>query len=93
LLLHGELTDQIIGGCYSVYREWGFGFLEAVYKNSLAVELGRRGLTAKREVPVHLHYLGVPVGAYRIDMLVENKVIRRGQIAERALDRRRQAAL
>jgi len=75
LLLHGGLTDQIIGGCYSVYRKWGFGFLENVYANSLAVELSKRGLTAKREVPVHLHYLGVPVGTYRIDMLVENKII------------------
>lgn len=75
MLLHGELTDKIIAGCYSVYRKWGFGFLEAVYANSLAVELGRLGLRAKREVPVQLHYLGVPVGTYRIDMLVDNSVI------------------
>lgn len=75
MLLHGELTDQIISGCYSVYHKWGFGFLEKVYSNSLAVELGRIGLQAKREVPVQLHYLGVSVGAYRIDMLVNSRVI------------------
>jgi GxxExxY protein len=75
LLLHGDLTDQIIGGCYTVYKKWGFGFLETVYANSLAVELGRIGLRAKREVPVQLHYLGVPIGTYRIDMLVNDKVI------------------
>lgn len=49
--------------------------MEAVYANSLVVELSRRGLKAKREVPVQLHYLGVPVGTYRVDMLVNDTVI------------------
>jgi GxxExxY protein len=74
-LLHGEITDQILGGCFSVYRKWGFGFLERVYANSLEIELSRRGLHVRRELPVQLRYLGVPVGAYRIDMLVNDKVI------------------
>lgn len=74
-LLHRELTDEIIGGCYTVYRALGFGFVENVYRNALAVELGRRGLKATREVPVEVCYLGVPVGTYRIDLLVCDKVI------------------
>ena len=74
-LLHRALTDEIIGGCYSVYRALGHGFLENVYKNALAVELGRRGLSVKREVLVEVCYLGVSVGTYRIDLLVEDKVI------------------
>ena len=74
-LLHAELTDQILGGCYAVYKVFGFGFLEVVYRNALAVELARRGLIVKKEVPVEILYLGVPVGTYRIDLLVNDKVI------------------
>jgi GxxExxY protein len=74
-LLYRELTDEIIGGCYTVYRALGHGFVENVYKNALAVELGRRGLIVKREVPVEICYLGVPVGTYRIDLLVNDLII------------------
>ena len=58
-LLHRELTQTIIGGCYTVYRALGFGFLESVYRNALAVELGWLGLEVKREVPVEIPYRGV----------------------------------
>lgn len=74
-LLHAELTDEIIGGCYAVYRTFGHGFLERVYKNALVVELSRRSLITKREVPVEVFYLGVPVGTYRIDLLVNDLIV------------------
>ena len=74
-LLHAEITDPIIGSYHTVYRVHGYGFLETVYANSMAVELARRGLRVKREVPVEISYLGVPVGAYRIDLLVNGKII------------------
>ena len=75
ILLHAPITDQILGGCYSLYRALGYGFLETVYKNGLVVELGRRGLVVRREVPVEVFYLGVSIGFYRIDLLVNEKVI------------------
>ena len=40
---HQELTRQIIAAAYEVYRELGWGFLEKVYENALAMELTRRG--------------------------------------------------
>lgn len=74
-LLHAEITDQVIGAFFEVYRRLGYGFLETPYKNALAVELGFRGLKVAREVPVEIQYRGVGVGIYRIDMLVETKVL------------------
>jgi GxxExxY protein len=74
-LLHRDLTEGIIGGFHTVYRNFGYGFLEKPYANALVVELGRRGLRVKREVPIEIFYEGVSVGAYRIDLLVENKII------------------
>jgi len=31
-LLHKEVTEQIIGACFEVYKELGYGFLEKVYQ-------------------------------------------------------------
>ena len=74
-LLHGELTEIIISAFYKVYHTLGYGFLETVYRNALAVELGRRGLQVKRETPIEVLYEGVSVGTYRIDLLVAQKII------------------
>jgi GxxExxY protein len=74
-LLHAEITDPIIGGYHAVYRVFGFGFLEGVYANALGVELGRRGLQVRREVPIEICYLGVSVGTYRVDLLVNGKIV------------------
>ena len=74
-LLHGRITEVIIAGCFTVYNTLGYGFQESVYRNAVAVELAYRGLSVKREVPVELPYRGVRVGTFRVDLLVENKVM------------------
>lgn len=75
MLLRGEITEQIIGSFFVVYRHFGFGFRESVYKTAMAIELGFRGIEVKREVPVEVYYRGVAAGTYRIDMLVAQSVI------------------
>ena len=74
-LLHAALTERIIASFYKVYNTLGFGFLERIYANSLAVELGMDGMVAKREVPVRILYRGVDVGTYRFDMLVDRSIV------------------
>jgi GxxExxY protein len=36
---HTDLTKRIIGAFYAVYNCLGYGFLEKVYENALALEL------------------------------------------------------
>jgi GxxExxY protein len=74
-VLYEELTDAIIGAFYSVYDRLGFGFLESVYRNALANEFERRGLSFEREVSIEVWDLGERVGHFRADFLVEGKVI------------------
>ena len=74
-LLHGDLTGEILAAFYTVYNDLGYGFLESVHKNALSVELEIRNLKVHREVPLEIVYMGKPVGQFRIDMLVENKVL------------------
>lgn len=73
-LADGELTGRIVECFYSVFNALDFGLLEAVYRNALVVELSRRGLQARTEVPIHVVYRGVEVGYFRLDLLVEEKI-------------------
>jgi GxxExxY protein len=74
-LLHGDLTRSIIGAMYAVHSQLGFGFLEAVYKNALAVVLEEAGLRVEREVPFEIIFHGRNIGLYRADLVVESKVL------------------
>jgi GxxExxY protein len=61
-LAHSEITEQIIGAAFEVYRELGYGFLEKVYQRAMQVELQRRGLRAEMEHKIKVNYKGVIVG-------------------------------
>jgi GxxExxY protein len=74
-LLHGDVTQTILGAFYAVHTELGVGFLEAVYANALTVLLRNAGLRVDREVSYDVVFHGVRVGRYRADMVVEGKVI------------------
>jgi GxxExxY protein len=74
-LLHGDITDKILGAFYQVHFELGFGFLESVYSRAIAHLLVEGGLHVKREVPIAVHFRGMRLGAFRADLIVEEKVL------------------
>ena len=74
-LKHSEITGEIIQGLYQVYNALGFGFLEKVYENSLALELRERGLIVVQQKPISVYYKGVVVGEYFADLLVDDVVL------------------
>lgn len=84
-LAHADLTDEIIGAMYTVHRKLGAGFLEAVYKNALAIELRKRGLRVDRNVAYEIRYEGELIGRYVADFVVESKVIVEAKVA-RSID-------
>ena len=74
-LLHGETTDEVIGSFFEVYNTLGYGFLESVYSNALAVEFRLRGIPFEREVLLDVYYKDHRVGKYRVDFLVRSRVV------------------
>ncbi len=74
-LEHKEITEQVIGAAFEVYRVLGYGFLERVYQRAMQVELCQRGLRAETESPIEVRYKGTVVGDYRADLFVERLVI------------------
>lgn len=59
-----------------MHRALGIGLLELAYQTCLAHESGHRGLLVQCEVVLPIQYEGIAIeSAYRIDMLVENKIV------------------
>ncbi len=74
-LLEQETTRSVIAAFFEVYNTLGFGFLENNYKASLDHELRLRGHLVERELPIAVNFKGLCVGTYRIDMVIDRKVV------------------
>ena len=75
-MTENELSYLIRGIIFKIYNSLGPGLLESTYENILAYELKKAGLDVKTQVGLPLVYeeIHLDVG-YRIDILVEDKVI------------------
>ena len=72
---HTDLTEKIIAAYYTVYNTLGYGFLEKVYENALAIELTRMGLKAIQQPAIAVYYKSLAVGNYNADLLVNDLII------------------
>lgn len=71
-----RLTEAIIQAAIEVHRTLGPGLLESAYEACLAFELAQRGLKVERQKPLPVVYKDVRLDCgYRLDLLVEDKVI------------------
>lgn len=75
-MTENQISYQIRGAIYDVYKNLGPGLLESVYEEALTYELKKRGLKVERQLEVPIKYDGQLLKtALRLDMLVEDKVI------------------
>ncbi len=75
-LIHGELTERIIGAAITVHREIGPGLSESAYQRCFHLELEEQHVPFEREVQIPLIYKGIIIpDVYRIDFLIDRKVI------------------
>ena len=75
-LLHGDITESIIGAAMEVHRVLGRGCLEAVYQEALEIELRRRGVLFVAQAELALEYKGTILKhKYKPDLLVDGKVV------------------
>jgi GxxExxY protein len=71
-----DLTRRIIGAAIEVHRQLGPGLLESAYEECLCKELALRGISYERQKAVAVIYKGAKLECgYRIDLLVENRVV------------------
>jgi GxxExxY protein len=75
-MIENELSNKIIGYCIEVHRALGPGLLESTYKECLFYKLVNAGLYVEKEKAIPLVFEAVKLDCgYRVDLLIENKVI------------------
>ena len=86
-MTENDISYKIRGAIFKVYNELGPGLLESAYEAALIYELVKEGLSVKSQVGLPLIYQEVKLECgYRIDVLVENKVIIEIKSVENLLD-------
>ena len=76
MYIHQDLSRKIIGCAIEVHRNLGPGLLESIYEECLAKELELNRISHERQVMLPISYKGTRLeGEYRLDFLVENKII------------------
>ena len=80
------LTAAVIGAAIEVHRVLGPGLFETVYDECLCWELEHRSLAIRRQALVPVVYKANALDAsYRIDLLVEEKLLVEVKAVERVL--------
>ena len=75
-MTNNEVTFEIRGAIYDVYKALGPGLLESVYEEALVFELEQRGLKVEKQKQVPILYKGNTLKTeLRLDLLVEDQVI------------------
>ncbi len=73
---NNKLTEIIIGKAIEVHKHLGPGLLESAYQECLHCELVNEGLYVEKEKGLPIVYKELKLDhGYRIDLLVENKVV------------------
>lgn len=75
-MIENELSNKVIGCAIEVHKQLGPGLLESAYQECLYYELIKAGLNVQKEKPMPIVYKEVKLDhGYRIDLLVENKLV------------------
>ena len=75
-MTENEISNKIIGCAIDVHKQLGPGLLESAYQECLFYELQQAGLKVEKEKPMPIVYKEVKLDhGYRIDLLVEEKVV------------------
>lgn len=75
-MTENELANKVIGLSIEVHSVLGPGLLESAYQECLYHKIGKSGFAVQKEKPMPLVFEEVKLDCgYRIDILVENKLI------------------
>lgn len=80
------LTEKVIGFAIEVHRQLGPGLLESAYEECLCFELRSAAIAFRRQTSLPVIYKSVRLDCgYRLDVVVENRLIIELKTVERIL--------
>ncbi|TGE26650.1 GxxExxY protein [Hymenobacter metallicola] len=82
-----DVAYDVRGAAFKVHTAWGPGLLESVYEAAMAHEIRKQGLLVATQVGLPAYYDAVKLElGFRLDLLVEDKVIVEIKSVESLLD-------
>jgi len=73
-ILFPELSYQVMGAVFQVFKELKYGFQEKYYHRALATILRNLGIAFRQEVYHPILFHGKIIGRYFIDFIIEDKI-------------------
>lgn len=74
-LLYKDITYQIRGACFWIWKEFGSAFKESIIDNALTEELKKRGLKVDSQKRINIYYNSKKVGTYVPDKIINARVL------------------
>ena len=74
-VLYAELSYRVMNAVFEVHNQLGPGFTEKIYERALTVEFEKRNIAYETQKQIEVVYKGEKLGLYRLDMLIEGKII------------------
>jgi GxxExxY protein len=74
-IIFAELSHNIMEAAFEVHNLLGPGFVEDLYEEALAVELGLQGIPLERQKVVSISYKGHSIGTHRLELVVDGTII------------------
>jgi GxxExxY protein len=75
-MTENQISEIIIGCAIDVHKNLGPGLLESAYEECLYYEIGSKEIWVEKQKPLPLIYKEIRLEAgYRLDLIIENKVI------------------
>ncbi len=75
-MIYDKITENIIGAAIEIHRALGPGLLESAYQECLYFELKSMGYFVQKEISQPIVYKDIKLDhGYRIDLLVEHKIV------------------
>jgi GxxExxY protein len=76
MLPENVISQKVIGLAMNIHSALGPGLLESAYRECLYYDIRESGILVVKELPMPIIYKQVQLDhGYRIDLLVENKVV------------------
>jgi GxxExxY protein len=74
-VLHPELSYKIMEIVFQVHNTLGPGFTEDIYEEATVHDLETQGTPFERQKTIQVKYKGRVVGTYRLDLIIDGKII------------------
>jgi GxxExxY protein len=74
-VLYAELSYQIMEIIFEVHNQLGPGFSEEIYERAVVIELKKRNVPFEQQKVISVYYKGELLGTYRLDLIIDGKII------------------